>query len=189
MGAEITERSCLPLECLWYTKISSKRLLPPLQPRYEVWERVDPASTHCIHSGTLHAAELPWVGPAFTPGAQSLGQAMTAFLLHPVRDRKLERCRNLSGRNTNISRTETWLLKMLREVMNIIEKKKRVLCQAITIQLCDIIYWHSIPTFKLLLKAGLFVCFSLYEVASTCFLKHSHLRSVLLWSYKSAVNQ
>jgi len=29
------------------------------------------------HPGSLHAPELPWVGPAFPPGAPSLLQAMT----------------------------------------------------------------------------------------------------------------
>ena len=37
----------------------------------------DPGFTPSGHSGALHAAELPWVGPAFLPGAQSLVQAMT----------------------------------------------------------------------------------------------------------------
>jgi len=56
---------------------------PPFhcQPLNEVWERVDPGSTPSGHSGTPHAPELPWVGPTFAPGAQSLLQAMTAFLL------------------------------------------------------------------------------------------------------------
>lgn len=30
-----------------------------------------------MRSGSLHAPELLWVGPAFTPGAQSLAQDMT----------------------------------------------------------------------------------------------------------------
>ena len=47
------------------------------QPLNEVWEGVDPGSTPSSHSGTLHAAELPWVGPAFPPGAQSPVQAVT----------------------------------------------------------------------------------------------------------------
>ena len=51
------------------------------QPLNEVWEGQDPGSTPPGHSGTLHAPELPWVGPAFPPGAQSLFQAMTAFPL------------------------------------------------------------------------------------------------------------
>jgi len=33
----------------------------------------DPGFTPSGHSGALHAAELPWVGPAFLPGAQSPG--------------------------------------------------------------------------------------------------------------------
>jgi len=38
---------------------------------------MDPGSTTSGHSGTLHAPELPWVVPAFPPGAQSLVQAIT----------------------------------------------------------------------------------------------------------------
>jgi len=52
------------------------------QPLNEVWEEVDPGSTPSGHSGALHAPELPWAGPVFPPGAQSLIQAMTAFPLH-----------------------------------------------------------------------------------------------------------
>ena len=44
------------------------------QPLNEVWEGVD---TPYIQSCALHAPELPWVGPAFLPGAQSLLQSMT----------------------------------------------------------------------------------------------------------------
>ena len=47
------------------------------QPLNEVWEGADPGSSLSSHSGTLHAPELPWVGPAFPPGAQSLLQAVT----------------------------------------------------------------------------------------------------------------
>ena len=47
------------------------------QPLNEVWEGVDPGSIPPNHSGALHAAELPGVGPAFPPGAQSLVQAVT----------------------------------------------------------------------------------------------------------------
>jgi len=47
------------------------------QPLNEVWEGVDPGSNPSSHSGALHAPELPWVGPAFPPGAQSLVQAVT----------------------------------------------------------------------------------------------------------------
>ena len=43
----------------------------------EGWEGVDPGSTLSSHSGTLHAPELPWLGPAFPLGAQSLLQAVT----------------------------------------------------------------------------------------------------------------
>jgi len=47
------------------------------QPLSEVWEGVDPGLTPSSHSGALLAPELPWDGPAFPPGAQSLLQAMT----------------------------------------------------------------------------------------------------------------
>ena len=47
------------------------------QPLHEVWEGVDPGSIPPGHSGALLAPELPWVGPAFPPSAQSLFQAMT----------------------------------------------------------------------------------------------------------------
>jgi len=47
----------------------------------EFWEGVGPGSTPSCHSHALHAPELSWVGPAFPPGAQSLVQAVTAFLL------------------------------------------------------------------------------------------------------------
>jgi len=40
---------------------------------------VDPGSTPCCHSGNSLAPELPWVGPAFPPGAQLLFQAVTSF--------------------------------------------------------------------------------------------------------------
>jgi len=47
------------------------------QPLKEIREGEDPGSTSSGHSGELHAAELPWVGPAFSPGVQSLIQAVT----------------------------------------------------------------------------------------------------------------
>ena len=46
-------------------------------PLNEVWKGADPDSTPSGHSAALHTPELPWVGPAFSPGAQSLVQAMT----------------------------------------------------------------------------------------------------------------
>ena len=53
------------------------------QPLNEVWEGVGPGSSPSGHSHTLHAPVLPWAGPTFPPGAQSLLQAVTlAFLLH-----------------------------------------------------------------------------------------------------------
>ena len=39
---------------------------------------MEPGSTPSGHSGTLHAPELPWVGPVFPPGVQSLLQAVTS---------------------------------------------------------------------------------------------------------------
>ena len=47
------------------------------QPLNEIWEGVDLGSIPSRHSRTLHAHELPWIGPAFPPGAQSLVQAVT----------------------------------------------------------------------------------------------------------------
>jgi len=47
------------------------------KPLNEVWEEVYPGSTPSSCSGALHAAELPWVGPAFPPGAPSLVQPVT----------------------------------------------------------------------------------------------------------------
>jgi len=47
------------------------------QPLSQVWDGVHPGSSPSSHSDALHAPELPWVGPAFPPGAQSLPQAMT----------------------------------------------------------------------------------------------------------------
>ena len=47
------------------------------QPLNEVWGGVDPGFSPSGPSGPLHAAELPWVGPAFPPGAPSLLQAVT----------------------------------------------------------------------------------------------------------------
>jgi len=46
-------------------------------PLNEVWEGVDPGSSPSGHSAAFHTPELPWVGPAFLPGAQSLLQAVT----------------------------------------------------------------------------------------------------------------
>jgi len=46
------------------------------QPLNEVCKEL-PDSTLSTHSGALLAPELPWVGPAFSPGAQSLVPAMT----------------------------------------------------------------------------------------------------------------
>ena len=64
------------------------------QPLNEVWGGVHPGFTPFGHSGTLHAPELPSVGPAFPPGAQSLLQAVTQHfcysrLLHGNRRRGL----------------------------------------------------------------------------------------------------
>jgi len=47
------------------------------QPLTEVWEGGDPGSTPSSHSQAMQAPELPWFGPAFPPGAQSLVQGMT----------------------------------------------------------------------------------------------------------------
>jgi len=47
------------------------------QPLNEICEGVDPGSNPSGHSAALLVSELPWVGPAFPPGTQSLVQAMT----------------------------------------------------------------------------------------------------------------
>jgi len=39
------------------------------QPLNEVWKGMDPGSTPSRPSEALFAPELPWVGPAFPPGA------------------------------------------------------------------------------------------------------------------------
>ena len=74
MKAETEEEILITFRKPQTGKISSERC-----PRHlnEVWEGVDPGSTPSSHSGVLHAAELPWAGPPFPPGAQSLFQAMT----------------------------------------------------------------------------------------------------------------
>jgi len=80
-GTEIRERSCLPSEGLQSPQVcrglQMRRSHLHCQPLNEVWEGADPGSSLSSHSGTLHAPELPWVGPAFPPGAQSLLQAVT----------------------------------------------------------------------------------------------------------------
>lgn len=48
----------------------------------EVWEEVDPSSTSSSHSGVLQAHELPWVGPAFVVGAQTLLQDVTCIFFY-----------------------------------------------------------------------------------------------------------
>ena len=87
VGSEIRERSCLPSEGLQNHQVGRDLQLkyPHLhcQPLNEVWEGVDPGFTPSGHSAALHTPELPWFGPAFPPGAQSLLQAMTShFPLH-----------------------------------------------------------------------------------------------------------
>ena len=53
------------------------------QPLNEVWEEVDPGSTHYSHSGTLLAPELPWVG--FPPRCSITASSCDlAFLLQWV---------------------------------------------------------------------------------------------------------
>jgi len=82
VGTGIKERSYLPSEGLRYTGSPARPSCLHCQSLNEVWEGVDPGSSPSGHSGPLHAAELPWAGPAFPPGVQSLLQAVTAFLLH-----------------------------------------------------------------------------------------------------------
>jgi len=76
--AKIKKKGCLPLEDLRYAWICSKRCLHlHCQSLSEVWEGGDPGSTPSGHLRALLAPELPWAGPAFPPGAQSLAQAVT----------------------------------------------------------------------------------------------------------------
>ena len=76
---KMKEKSCLPLEGLRQIEGVSNKKCSHLhcQPLNEGWEGLDPGSTPHCQSGTLPAPELPQVGPAFSPGAQSLVQAMT----------------------------------------------------------------------------------------------------------------
>ena len=79
-GMEIRERNYLPLKDMQDAEDRDHQIRCPhlhCQPLNEVWEGVDPGSSPSGHSGALHAPELPWVGPAFPPGAQSLVLAMT----------------------------------------------------------------------------------------------------------------
>jgi len=50
----------------------------------EVWKEVDPGFIPSTHSATSHAPELPWVGPAFPPGAQSQVQAVTQHFCYTL---------------------------------------------------------------------------------------------------------
>jgi len=71
--------TCCPLEGLQKAGISSKIPLPPLPTpkcglgRGGFW--LHPLQSLC------NAPEIPWVGPAFPPGAQSLVQA-TEYTVH-----------------------------------------------------------------------------------------------------------
>jgi len=47
------------------------------KPLNDVWKGVDPGSIPSSRSTALIAPELPWIGPAFLPGAQSLVQAIS----------------------------------------------------------------------------------------------------------------
>ena len=76
---ETKGRSCLPWEGLQQAEIFSEICCLHCQPLNEVWEGVNPGSTPSSHSGVLHMPELPWVGPAFLPGVQSLIQAVTWY--------------------------------------------------------------------------------------------------------------
>jgi len=57
--------------------LQQNTLTSPCQPLNEVWEGVEPGSTPSHHTGAFHSPELPWVGPAFLPDAQSLVQTVT----------------------------------------------------------------------------------------------------------------
>jgi len=58
---------------------------------------LDPGSTPSSHSGALHTPELPWVGPAFPPGAPSLLQAITQHFCY--RSREVPFCLLLVGQH------------------------------------------------------------------------------------------
>jgi len=82
IGTEIKERICLPLPSSMQgppakKPNNNKKLCFHCQPLNEVCKGLDPGSTPSIHSGALQAPELPWIGPAFPPGAQSLFQAVS----------------------------------------------------------------------------------------------------------------
>lgn len=64
--------------------MSKQTSSPPLPTLNEAWEDVDPGSTPSAHSGTWHASELPWVGPASPPGSQSPLQAGTEHFHYKV---------------------------------------------------------------------------------------------------------
>ena len=81
MDAKMKEKHCLPSEGLRYAEISrAKYPCTHCQPLNVVWEGVEPGSTPSDYSGTLHAPELPWVGP----GAQSLLQAVTQHFCYTL---------------------------------------------------------------------------------------------------------
>ena len=75
VDTETKKRISLALEGHKYTPARNSCL--HYQPLNEVWEGVDFGSTPSCHSCTLSSPELPWAGPAFSPAAQSLFQAMT----------------------------------------------------------------------------------------------------------------
>jgi len=76
-SGETKERICLPSRASDTQKTAARPPHLHRLPLNEIWERVDPGSTPSGHSAALHTPGLPWVGPAFPPGAQSLLQAMT----------------------------------------------------------------------------------------------------------------
>ena len=82
----IKKKHCLPSGSLRQAGTSGKKCLHlHCQPLNEVWEGVDPGSTPSSHSGAWLTPELPWVGPAFPPGVQSLLQAMTQHFHYKLR--------------------------------------------------------------------------------------------------------
>jgi len=77
VDTEIKKSSCLPLEDLRRTGISTKIVLSPLPTLKWGLGRAGSWLHPFGQSGTLPAPELPYVGPAFPPGVLSLFQSMT----------------------------------------------------------------------------------------------------------------
>ena len=84
VGTEKKKKSAYPWKASDTQGSPVRSLCFHCQPLNEVWEGVRPGSAPSSHAGTLHAPELPWVGPAFPPGAPSLLQAVTQHFCYAV---------------------------------------------------------------------------------------------------------